>query len=149
MCFGCGGANPIGLALRFDYGDGVARATFCARDEHQGYPGRMHGGLVCTLLDEAMAYALEAAGCRGYTARLEVRFRAPVPLHRPVTVEAAAGRRKGRMAEAMARILDERGAELAAAVGRYMVPSAPGGGPCTPAPRVVDQEAQDTTSVGL
>ncbi len=121
MCFGCGKDNPIGLALDFQCRNGVARAVFCARDEHQGYPGRVHGGLVCALLDEAMAYALQAVGCEGYTARLEVRFRAPVPLHRPVTVEAEAGRRKGRMAEITARILGEDEQELATAVGRYII----------------------------
>lgn len=120
LCFGCGRDNPIGLALRFTCEDGVARASFLPRDEHQGYPGMLHGGLVCTLLDEAMAYAVHALGYEGHTARLEVRFRAPAPLHRPLSVEARAGRRKGRMVEVTARLLGPDGEELATATGRYM-----------------------------
>ncbi|MEW6399246.1 MAG: PaaI family thioesterase [Bacillota bacterium] len=120
LCFGCGRENPIGLALRFTCEDGVARASFSPRAEHQGYPGMVHGGLVCTLLDEAMAYAVRAIGCEGHTARLEVRFRASVPLHRPLSVEARAGRRKGRMVEVTARLLGAQGQELATATGRYI-----------------------------
>lgn len=120
MCFGCGKDNSIGLRLQFDCRDGVARAFFAARDEHQGYPDMVHGGLVCTLLDEAMAYAVHAIGCEGRTARLEVRFRAPVPLHQLLSVEARAARRKGRMVEVTARLLGAQGQELATATGRYM-----------------------------
>lgn len=120
MCFGCGKDNTIGLGLQFDCQDGVARAFFTARDEHQGYPGMVHGGLVCTLLDEAMAYAVQTVGEEGRTARLEVRFWAPAPLHQLLSVEARAGRRKGRMVEVTARLLGPDGEELATATGRYM-----------------------------
>lgn len=120
MCFACGRSNPIGLGLVFSCDDGVARAIFSPRDEHQGYPGRMHGGLVCTLLDEAMAYALHGTGREGYTARMEVRFRAPVELHRAVTVEAQVLRQKGRMVEIGGRLLGPDGRELATATGRYI-----------------------------
>lgn len=128
LCFGCGRENPIGLALRFSCEDGLASASFLPRDEHQGYPGMLHGGLICTLLDEAMAYAVHAIGCEGHTARLEVRFRAPVPLHRPLTVEARAGRRKGRMVEVSARLLGADGEELATATGRYITSPHAGAG---------------------
>jgi acyl-coenzyme A thioesterase PaaI-like protein len=48
------------------------------RPEHVGWPGIVHGGLVFTLLDEAVAWALTVEGLRGVTARAEARFRQPV-----------------------------------------------------------------------
>ena len=120
-CFACGGQNPIGLRLRFAWEGGVARATFVPGSEHQGYPDRMHGGLVCTLLDEAMAYALRGLGVEGYTARLEVRFRQAVPIGRPLQVEAGVTRRRGRLAEIWACIKGEDGTVAAEGTGRYML----------------------------
>ena len=54
FCYACGDLNPIGLRLRFHMEDDWAVAAFEARREHQGYPGFIHGGIVSTLLDEAM-----------------------------------------------------------------------------------------------
>jgi acyl-coenzyme A thioesterase PaaI-like protein len=55
MCFVCGIDNPIGLHLKF-YTDDEGRciARFQPKAEHQGFPGQLHGGLISTLLDEAM-----------------------------------------------------------------------------------------------
>jgi acyl-coenzyme A thioesterase PaaI-like protein len=55
MCFVCGIDNPIGLHLSF-YTDDEGRciARFRPGPEHQGYPGHLHGGIISTLLDEAM-----------------------------------------------------------------------------------------------
>ncbi len=59
-CFGCGRLNLHGLRLRFvQEGDGV-RAPFTPRLVDEGYGGVVHGGIVATLLDEAMAWACSA-----------------------------------------------------------------------------------------
>lgn len=52
--------------------------------QFQGWRGIAHGGIAIALLDEAMAHACAAAGFRGLTASLATRFRAPVPLGRPL-----------------------------------------------------------------
>ena len=54
MCFVCGMENPIGLKLAF-YEDEGGRviAHFTPREEYQGYPGVLHGGIIAALLDEA------------------------------------------------------------------------------------------------
>jgi acyl-coenzyme A thioesterase PaaI-like protein len=59
MCFVCGIDNPIGLKLRF-YTDDEGRciARFRPKPEHQGFPGQLHGGLICTLLDEPTQIAV-------------------------------------------------------------------------------------------
>lgn len=121
MCFACGRDNPVGLGMEFVWEGGVARASFTPRPEHQGWPGRLHGGLMCVLLDEAMAYALMAAGGEGYTGRLEVRFRGAAEIGKPLRIEARIERRKGRLVEIRASARDDREELVAEGVGHYML----------------------------
>ncbi len=81
QCFACGDDNPIGMHLEGIRRDGdEVRATLRPRPEFQSYPGMLHGGLSATALDEMMGYAaILLAGTWSATARMEVRFRAPVP----------------------------------------------------------------------
>ena len=53
MCFGCGQKNPIGLKLMFKLDGKMARAEFTPRDDFQGWPGVLHGGIIAMILDEA------------------------------------------------------------------------------------------------
>lgn len=85
-CFACGPNNPIGLKLKFREEDGAYITTFKAGPEHQSYDGRVHGGIVSTLLDEIMAGYIYAKGVNGVTARLEVRFRQPTPIGEELTI---------------------------------------------------------------
>jgi putative nucleotidyltransferase with HDIG domain len=87
-CFGCGPANPIGLKLAFCMEGDSLLARFTPGENHEGYPGVMHGGLISTLLDEVMANLLFLRGTPIVTAKLEVKFRAPVPIGHPVTAIA-------------------------------------------------------------
>ncbi len=78
-CYVCGSDNPLGLHVTFAPApDGTARADYTAREEHVGWPETIHGGIMFTLMDEALAWALCYAGLRGVTARAETRFREPV-----------------------------------------------------------------------
>lgn len=81
QCFACGDDNPIGMHLEGIRREGdEVRATLRPRAEFQSYPGMLHGGLSATALDEMMGYAaILLAGTWSATARMEVRFRAPVP----------------------------------------------------------------------
>lgn len=125
MCFVCGPANPHGLHLHFDCRDGVSEATFSPPAYLQGWPGVLHGGIVTTLLDEALAYAAWHAGLQGMTARLEVRLRQPAPLERPLTVRGWVEHRSARAVRARAELL-EGGKVLAEASGTvYRVPITP------------------------
>ncbi len=56
QCFGCGRKNPIGLKLKFQWDGKTATAEFAAGENHQGWPGIVHGGIIFSILDEAMAY---------------------------------------------------------------------------------------------
>ena len=78
QCYVCGTDNPAGLHVSFSQGpEGESRAEYVARAEHVGWPELIHGGLLFTLLDEAVAWAVMYAGHRGVTAKAEIRFRAP------------------------------------------------------------------------
>ena len=78
-CYVCGAANERGLHVSFsEHPVGGAFADYTARAEHVGWPEVIHGGLLFTLMDEAVAWAVIYAGLHGVTAKAEVRFREPV-----------------------------------------------------------------------
>jgi acyl-coenzyme A thioesterase PaaI-like protein len=118
-CFGCGNENPHGLSMHFRLEEGRARAEFTPPDHLQGFPGRVHGGGVATMLDEAMGWAAYAQGLWAMTARLEVRFRAPVPLGEPLTVEGWVTRDRGRFLELRAEARTRDGRLVAHADGLF------------------------------
>jgi uncharacterized protein (TIGR00369 family) len=86
-CYVCGVENDAGLRLPFrkDEGGG-SRADYVARPEHAGWPGVIHGGLLFTLMDEAVAWACTYAGSRCVTAKAEARFRVPVRVGTPLVI---------------------------------------------------------------
>lgn len=86
MCFACGTENPIGLKLDFQLKDDHVIAYFVPQNAHQGYPGMMHGGLVTTLLDEAMAKVLNMRQIVAVTATIDVKFRHKVPIGEKLTI---------------------------------------------------------------
>lgn len=124
MCFACSPINPIGLKLVFADEEDACVTRFVPGPEHQGWTGRVHGGIVTTLLDEAMAQFLYRRQETAVTAELTVRFRLPVPVERELLVEARQTGARGRllMLEAKARLVD--GTVVATARGKFLrVPS--------------------------
>jgi acyl-coenzyme A thioesterase PaaI-like protein len=87
---GVGSAIAPPLALRSD-GDGVA-GTATLGPAYEGPPGFLHGGMSGLLMDQVLGAAAIAAGRWGMTARLELDYRRPVPLERPLLL-------RGRVAE--------------------------------------------------
>jgi len=85
MCFACGKDNPVGLKLKLVKDGDEARGKFTISDLYQGWRGYVHGGIIFTILDEAMAYAFFPE-IRGVTAKTEVRIRQPVPIGVPLVV---------------------------------------------------------------
>jgi uncharacterized protein (TIGR00369 family) len=92
-CIACAPQRKSGLRLDFqDTGDGKVRATFDCAAAFEGYPGYLHGGIISTVLDSAMANCLFAQGHKAVTAELTVKFRAPVLVDRTAVAEARAAR---------------------------------------------------------
>lgn len=119
-CFGCGEANARGLGLQFRQEGDRAVADFTAEAYLQGYPGRAHGGVVATVLDEAMSWACYWAGMWAMTARLTMRFRRAVPLSEQVTVSGWLTRDRGRVLELRSELRSADGGLLAEADGLFV-----------------------------
>lgn len=115
MCFGCGKNNPIGLKLEFhlDEENLTVEGRFTALREHEGYAGIMHGGLVATLLDEAMLKLLWDAGIPAVTASLEVRLMKPVPIGLELIIRGRVDSQQGRIIHTSADVGDVDGNMLA------------------------------------
>ncbi|HSK10405.1 MAG TPA: PaaI family thioesterase [Vicinamibacterales bacterium] len=89
QCYVCGQENERGLKVRFSpHPAGGCRAEYVARAEHVGWPEVIHGGLLFTLMDEAVAWAVIYAGLHGVTARAEAKFRAPARVGMTLVVRA-------------------------------------------------------------
>lgn len=100
-CFGCGSQNPVGLHLQFyrlpdDVG---AWASWTPTKAYEGYNGMIHGGIICTLLDEIMAWSLYARSTWAVTARMQTAFRKPVLIGEPVRLIGKVTRDRGRALE--------------------------------------------------
>jgi len=74
-CFVCGVENPFGLRLKFSLKGGKASAEFVPQKVHQGYKDIVHGGIISTILDEAMVKAALMQGMPAMSAEITVRFR--------------------------------------------------------------------------
>ncbi len=104
-CYVCGSDNPRGLHIAFERdGDDGCLARYMPQPEHCGWPGLIHGGLLFTLMDEAVAWALIYAGLHGVTARGDVRFTAPAKVGAPLLVTARVLSQHGKLAKARAEI---------------------------------------------
>lgn len=79
-CFGCGQANSSGLQLEFLLApDGTAVSLPTIHTIFEGHPGYLHGGIIATLLDEAMSKAVRAKGLTAMTRHMEIDYKRPVP----------------------------------------------------------------------
>jgi acyl-coenzyme A thioesterase PaaI-like protein len=97
-CAVCGRDDHLGLGLQFHTDlDGGMTVIFPGSPHFQGYPERLHGGIIATLFDAAMTHCLFARGLAGFTAALEIRFRHPVAAGKPVAVRARVKRQKSHL----------------------------------------------------
>lgn len=121
-CFGCSPDNGRGLGLVFERRDGIVEARTTLGESFAGYDGLVHGGIVSTLLDEAMGWAiLELAGRYAVTRSLAVDFRRPVFIDRPLRVHARiAGEEADGALRVEAGVVDGRERLLASAVGIWV-----------------------------
>lgn len=124
MCLVCGLCNSLGLhASFFELEGGQLAALFTPRQEHQGYPGRLHGGIATAILDETIGRAIlmrHPDEIWGVTAGLNVRFRQPVPLGQQLRVIARIARETKRHFEGTGEILLPDGRVAVEAHGKYL-----------------------------
>ncbi|MBN1284081.1 MAG: PaaI family thioesterase [Anaerolineae bacterium] len=119
-CFVCGIENPVGLKLRFvNNPDGTMQTILNAPEHFQGYPGIVHGGIVATALDETMGRAaMNADGDRFLmTAKMEIRYRHPVPTGQPVKIVTRIEKDRGRLVTVSGKVYLPDGALAVEATG--------------------------------
>jgi uncharacterized protein (TIGR00369 family) len=132
-CFGCGIANSVGLQLQFsvmpaDQADSesdaqpeqqvVAEARIS--DSYEGPPGCLHGGIIATLLDEAMSKANRAQGVTAMTRQMQVDYLRPVPSGDEIRIRGWVTRSEGRKHWTSAQIENSLGVVLARATGFFI-----------------------------
>ncbi len=86
-CFACGELNEQGLHLEIHTDPSGSWTETTLEQRFQGWEAVAHGGIVCTLLDEVMAWSVIGRGTWGVTARLNVAFRRPIPVGQAIRAE--------------------------------------------------------------
>lgn len=121
-CFACGQDNPFGLKLEFSMNNGKYTAAKILPKEFQGYNGIAHGGILTTMLDEAMAgYLNKELGEYAVTARLDVRYRRPAPIGEMLTITAWEESRKGNFVNMKAAVTLPDGSVATEASGKMAI----------------------------
>jgi acyl-coenzyme A thioesterase PaaI-like protein len=128
-CFVCGQRNPFGLHLVFRLDQNTIVADFQPREEHQGFPGVLHGGIVAAILDEALGRTSLLGNNQEWTmtGRLEIRYRRYVPYGPLLRVRATLAEERKRMLQAsgVLTLASDESVVLAEAHGTFL-PLAPG-----------------------
>jgi uncharacterized protein (TIGR00369 family) len=120
-CFACGTLNEHGLGLRIHVEPGRSWTELELEPRFEGWEGIAHGGILCTILDEVMAWALVGDDNWGVTARMSVDFRKPATVGTRLRADGWVTRSRRRLVETEARIVDTAtGTELATATGVYL-----------------------------
>jgi len=120
-CFACGDLNERGLRLPLHLSEGRCWTQLALGPEFEGWEGIIHGGILTTILDEVMAWALVAQDAWSMTARLATDFRRPVRVGQPIRAEGWLSGTRRRLLHTEARIVDAAdGQLLASATGLYV-----------------------------
>ena len=124
-CFACGTLNAGGLGLVLHVEPGRSWTDTALVSTFEGWESVIHGGILCTILDEVMAWALVGEDNWGVTARMTVDFRRPVAVGMPIHAEGWITRSRKRVVDTAGHIVDpSTGVELATATGVYVAAGA-------------------------
>ena len=120
-CFVCGKKNPDGLKINFKVSDNKIQAEFIPHSSLQGYANIVHGGIISTLLDEAMGKLAFELGINCLTAEINVRFKNPAYTGRKYLLIGEILKKSHKIVFAKAKILYESDLLIAEATGKLMI----------------------------
>ena len=123
MCIVCGVDNKFSLGSKFyELETGELAVVFRTQDWHQGYPGRTHGGIAATILDELMGRTvyIDEPGMWGVTVELSVAYKKPVPTKAELKGVARITKNSRRMFEGTSELVLPDGSVAVSAWGKYM-----------------------------
>ncbi len=121
-CFVCGPYNADGMHLKFTF-DAKRQRYVCrlrVPDRFVGPPGHCHGGIIATILDEAMGKVNKIRNVIALTKEMKVEYVRPVPLGKPLRVESWEKTVAGRAHVNVAEIYDRNGEVLARSEGLFI-----------------------------
>ena len=122
-CLVCGLKNDLGLKASFyELENGEVVAIFTPLEEHQSYPGRLHGGVAGAILDETIGRALsiKSENLWGVTVELNLKYKKPVPLNEELRVVGRITKDSSRLFEGTGEILLSNGDVAVTGHGKYM-----------------------------
>lgn len=125
MCFICGVKNIGGVKVSFyELQNGHLEGRFAAREIHQGYPGRIHGGVISGILDETIGRTIKMLEGHedlwGITVDLRIQFFHPLPTGKNLTARASIVKNSKRYFEGKGKIYLPDGTSAVEATGSYM-----------------------------
>ena len=123
FCFACGQDNPGGMHLKFA-ADETGKQFICnfrLSKRYTGPPGHCHGGIIATILDDAMSKLNRVDDSPAATSRMTVEYLRPVPLRKPLQVWSRSISKHGRRLTRIAEIRDEKGTVLARSRGVFVI----------------------------
>jgi acyl-coenzyme A thioesterase PaaI-like protein len=120
-CFACGTLNSTGMGLVLHVEPGRSWVEHTLEPRFQGWDGIAHGGILATILDEVMAWALVGEDNWGLTARLSIDFKRPVKVGQAILAEGRITRSRRRIVDTAGQVTDAATGEvLATATGVYV-----------------------------
>lgn len=124
MCFVCGLKNKFGLKASFYETDkNELIALFKPYQEHQGYPGRLHGGIAAAILDETIGRTItmgKVGEIWGVTLEFSIKYKKPIPLNEEIKVVAKLTEEDKRLFKGTGEIILPNGEVAAIAEGKYL-----------------------------
>jgi acyl-coenzyme A thioesterase PaaI-like protein len=120
ICFGCSPDNPIGLKMMFEQDGDICRSRYTTGPEHQSWNDVVHGGLLATMMDEAMGKWLWEHGLTAMTAEMTIRYSAVVPVGVTLTIESHLVSQKRKLIEMAASITLPDGSVAARAKAKFL-----------------------------
>jgi len=123
MCLVCGLENKFGLkSFFYELENDELVAIFTPLNEHQGYPGRLHGGIASAILDETIGRAIliRDENVWGVTIELNLKYRKPIPLDQEIRIVGRIEKEANRFFEGTGEIMLNNGDIAVKAWGKYM-----------------------------
>lgn len=124
MCLVCGLKNSFGLrSFFYELDNDELLAVFKPMEEHQSYPGRLHGGIATAILDETIGRAIMmkySEAIWGVTVEFTTRYKKPIPLAEEVRVIGRITKEANRHFEGTGEILLQDWSIAAEGYGKYV-----------------------------
>ena len=122
-CLVCGRNNPHGLhlSLHVDPATGIVTTTFTPTNDQIGFEGIIHGGIIATVLDEAMVWAATWSGKRFCVcAELTTRFKESALVGVLLTITAQIEQDRRKLITTLGEVKTPDGKLIATASGKYI-----------------------------